>query len=83
MFRTMTTRISRNYLRVRGEYGAYSTGTSGCLELPPRARRIHQYQEWGRYLDGTTSACAENTEYPRVVVGVNRNYLRVRGEYPK
>ena len=36
---------------------------------------------WPRHVNGTTSACAENT--PRVGGGVPpyRNYLRVRGEY--
>ena len=51
------------------------------MELPPRARRIH---EVGRYVHSdnrTTSACAENTgggEEPGVGAW---NYLRVRGEY--
>ena len=31
--------------------------------------------------DGTTSACAENTDFPWDSTDVNRNYLRVRGEY--
>ena len=29
-----------NYLRVRGEYRIVTTGSMGCSELPPRARRI-------------------------------------------
>ena len=33
---------SRNYLRVRGEYGPTTPRTRHHLELPPRARRIHQ-----------------------------------------
>nr|DAJ31948.1 MAG TPA: hypothetical protein [Caudoviricetes sp.] len=32
---------------------------------------------------GTTSACAENTAPPRAPPRSQRNYLRVRGEYPK
>ena len=32
---------------------------------------------------GTTSACAENTQHIQVFQGLNRNYLRMRGEYPK
>ena len=31
---------------------------------------------------GTTSACAENTAADLQVAALNRNYLRVRGEYP-
>ena len=53
--------VGWNYLRVRGEYGAYSTGTSGCLELPPRARRILLFLFFLLLTIGTTSACAENT----------------------
>ena len=30
---------------------------------------------------GTTSACAENTRFPRLWSNVGGNYLRVRGEY--
>ena len=33
---------ARNYLRVRGEYGPTTPRTRHHLELPPRARRIHQ-----------------------------------------
>ena len=72
---------TRNYLRVRGEYGAYSTGTSGCLELPPRARRIPLPRVKASNRDGTTSACAENTSRIPGVSWAFRNYLRVRGEY--
>ena len=34
-------------------------------------------------LCGTTSACAENTQRGGGEVTTSRNYLRVRGEYPK
>ena len=50
-------------------------------ELPPRARRILAPGEWVMRPEGTTSACAENTNIagePQINV---RNYLRVRGEY--
>ena len=52
-----------------------------AVELPPRARRI--LLRWcqptlGR---GTTSACAENTKPPTSYEWLDRNYLRVRGEY--
>ena len=33
--------MSENYLRVRGEYGKSLGISLICLELPPRARRIH------------------------------------------
>ena len=32
---------------------------------------------------GTTSACAENTQKPGGKKFLDRNYLRVRGEYPR
>ena len=34
-----------------------------------------------RVVIGTTSACAENTSFPRQIQTDSRNYLRVRGEY--
>ena len=70
-----------NYLRVRGEYNSFGIVSIVLVELPPRARRIHR--EWACYLDvfGTTSACAENTEWCVMYVENERNYLRVRGEY--
>ena len=51
------------------------------MELPPRARRIPQAQTTNLLLEGTTSACAENTFPSTIEFSVNRNYLRVRGEY--
>ena len=53
------------------------------MELPPRARRILNI-----FLNictelGTTSACAENTLSHYHYSDTQRNYLRVRGEYPK
>ena len=50
-------------------------------ELPPRARRI--LEVWMDQLgkSGTTSACAENTVTLQHQRQVQRNYLRVRGEY--
>ena len=53
------------------------------MELPPRARRI--LIDWRKYdaNDGTTSACAENTMSAPAGPKTTRNYLRVRGEYPK
>ena len=51
------------------------------MELPPRARRIHdEDNELPRYI-GTTSACAENTSTGRGFGKGPWNYLRVRGEY--
>ena len=51
-----------NYLRVRGEYMPCFSAMAATVELPPRARRI---QTGGVFIcanNGTTSACAENTE---------------------
>ena len=53
--------IKRNYLRVRGEYTFAGAVDINNLELPPRARRIHQTPDWVPPDAGTTSACAENT----------------------
>ena len=50
-------------------------------ELPPRARRIHHHRPQRRAFHGTTSACAENTWDHAEAQPINRNYLRVRGEY--
>ena len=74
---------SRNYLRVRGEYAGSGVTIERRMELPPRARRIPwMISPWwnGR---GTTSACAENTIWKATPAKRNKNYLRVRGEYPK
>ena len=70
-----------NYLRVRGEYqpdGAFAQVTA---ELPPRARRIQHAGRWDQRGGGTTSACAENTKLSGLNGVMDRNYLRVRGEY--
>ena len=79
--RTLGTAASRNYLRVRGEYAPASALFPMCVELPPRARRIHE--EAGKYFlhGGTTSACAENTAMILCATLRFWNYLRVRGEY--
>ena len=50
-------------------------------ELPPRARRIPTSGELSIHTNGTTSACAENTEPSVEPSPHTRNYLRVRGEY--
>ena len=54
---------------------------SGVEELPPRARRIHGPPLNHHMVNGTTSACAENTATHTSVKPATRNYLRVRGEY--
>ena len=74
-------RLLGNYLRVRGEYKASRPQPLPERELPPRARRILQgfFEQVRRH--GTTSACAENTGFPRCGGAPTRNYLRVRGEY--
>ena len=50
-------------------------------ELPPRARRIQQNGDALKQIEGTTSACAENTPIPFQIKPRLGNYLRVRGEY--
>ena len=50
-----------NYLRVRGEYDSISDAELLEQELPPRARRILIADHGHNNLNGTTSACAENT----------------------
>ncbi len=72
-----------NYLRVRGEYSSQITGTITLMELPPRARRIPVRGSSSQLFMGTTSACAENTHPEQFARTPRRNYLRVRGEYPK
>ena len=51
------------------------------MELPPRARRIPVALIEHLLEYGTTSACAENTNFDLGEAPVVRNYLRVRGEY--
>ena len=53
------------------------------MELPPRARRIHISCHASTIKTGTTSACAENTILLDASLADSRNYLRVRGEYPR
>ena len=50
-----------NYLRVRGEYCLAHCSMSFPMELPPRARRIQPVLPKNWFVQGTTSACAENT----------------------
>ena len=73
--------FSRNYLRVRGEYKGSHTTQSFGTELPPRARRILWDKQLAPYINGTTSACAENTCGNLLHWSGGWNYLRVRGEY--
>ena len=72
-----------NYLRVRGEYLPYVGRRCASRELPPRARRIRDAIGWAWNNLRTTSACAENTAAGGEATCPNRNYLRVRGEYPR
>ena len=51
-----------NYLRVRGEYSPSRGRSSPVQELPPRARRIPSGLRRICRTQGTTSACAENTQ---------------------
>ena len=66
---------------MRGEY-LHPTNFV-CLggELPPRARRIPIQGFSECRTQGTTSACAENTELFVNPIIDYWNYLRVRGEY--
>ena len=73
--------LSRNYLRVRGEYALDYLHGLLRTELPPRARRIQISAGDAADLQGTTSACAENTDQLLPMIEHGRNYLRVRGEY--
>ena len=66
---------------MRGEYIAYAKAYASKPELPPRARRIPEDILAGVVESGTTSACAENTQYQGTGRARCRNYLRVRGEY--
>ena len=70
-----------NYLRVRGEYTMYFCAVNATQELPPRARRILFASINIILLNGTTSACAENTFNKENILNQLGNYLRVRGEY--
>ena len=70
-----------NYLRVRGEYPLALADKPIKIELPPRARRILTHPGGLFTNRGTTSACAENTGHAPQLRNLNRNYLRVRGEY--
>ena len=73
--------LSRNYLRMRGEYRSATTNRSRCWELPPHARRIRDRVGIYGHSRGTTSACAENTPvFSSFHLGF-WNYLRMRGEY--
>ena len=70
-----------NYLRVRGEYFSHLLLIRPVGELPPRARRIRSILSRIILVEGTTSACAENTSQPSTNGSNIWNYLRVRGEY--
>ena len=78
-----TIQIHRNYLRVRGEYDGVGFCCPAAEELPPRARRILVAVAGAFVAAGTTSACAENTWIFSKTTAKARNYLRVRGEYPR
>ena len=59
--RRLRTRLTRNYLHVRGEYCLYQLVRIFFLELPPRTRRIQKHGCTPDNFRGTTSAYAENT----------------------
>ena len=66
---------------MRGEYRSNHFFHASVVELPPRARRILVYTFSHGLLQGTTSACAENTCSNHILRKSMWNYLRVRGEY--
>ena len=66
---------------MRGEYYIPLAPAKRARELPPRARRILGGGHCPVPPEGTTSACAENTTAERFEETLDRNYLRVRGEY--
>ena len=72
-----------NYLRVRGEYRTKAHNMAKRTELPPRARRIRGRVPPIDQIQGTTSACAENTRPGAADRPNPGNYLRVRGEYAR
>ena len=65
----------RNYLRVRGEYPISRNRKGSLSELPPRARRIQISAGDAADLQGTTSACAENTSVVQQNAPSPENYL--------
>ena len=76
-------RAEGNYLRMRGEYEPNAAPPICTPELPPHARRIRSSTLMRNSALGTTSACAENTPARVNAALICRNYLRMRGEYPK
>ena len=66
---------------MRGEYTKSDEPEEPKPELPPRARRILNAAKVVALVQGTTSACAENTFQTRGDDTARGNYLRVRGEY--
>ena len=72
-----------NYLRVRGEYSENHGDELVEVELPPRARRIRLEFVKNTIVDGTTSACAENTGFESVTDFVHQELppraRRIRG----
>ena len=74
-------RVSRNYLRARGEYITGTTTLMLSWELPPRTRRILMQLDLRDGTWGTTSAHAENTNQWPAPQKMLWNYLRARGEY--
>ena len=66
---------------MRGEYTGWRGDTLDSKELPPRARRILIGSPGHALIEGTTSACAENTRISELRCFSVTNYLRVRGEY--
>ena len=66
---------------MRGEYIKEMQIAPTQEELPPRARRIQGATLADPRVEGTTSACAENTRDRAMPLSPLLNYLRMRGEY--
>ena len=66
---------------MRGEYVCPKSQKRRSMELPPHARRIRLSEIPETAVNGTTSACAENTFSSLLRTLSTRNYLRMRGEY--
>ena len=73
-------KVTRNYLRMRGEEHNAIGRQIGGTELPPHARRRGDGFKATLGNAGITSACAEKRLCVRRVDERDRNYLRMRGE---
>ena len=73
-------RLSRNYLRIRGEESSCSSRITIGRELPPHTRRRGRWAYVVYYRGGITSAYGEKSRFRFTIDTLDRNYLRIRGE---